>query len=825
MRRKGFALAPEIAAIYQNNISPDGGRIFDMIFGLTYSDALRNRQGIKHRPHQTRGKVYPLMITTAAKLSFTVSLFLVVFTFGCSAQQTEEQALASLREMTRDGKLPPESVVADIESRFAGKRTGALAKLLHARIRFENNDFAGAAALLSTDVFAKRTHVADQAMWLRGKALQAAGNHTDAIKVLMGLIKDYPESIRARDAKLLAAASMIQGGAATNVPGFLIEMSEKNDPDALLLTAKGYETQGNSQPQAVRYYRKAYFFGAGTAVAKEAEAKLIAFGETLSPMLDDEYVARGDKLFAARNYKDAAVAYTDLAASFPRVVTPEIQQRRITALAMSGRMAEAATILNSLPESSRIREEGYRQLVLGYAKAKLWPDARRTADEMRQKFPGGTLVAKTLIDAGLAARDAKNRTDEGYFLNTAVAAYPNAIEVAQAQFETAWFQHEGGNFALASQMFIDHLARYADKDTTNRGKAGYWAARDAERSGKTAEACTLYDGVTYRYGSNWYGYLALGRLTTLKNQGNCRGGGASDPQIAKAVANLRVVTVAAETSTAKELARVDKSDDLSTIGLFDWAIDELLEAKKTANNSPKINMALARYYRLKGDNTTAFVALAKSYPDYAQMMPEEMGREEWEVFYPLINWNDIKLWAGNRGLDRYQVAGLIRQESVFNPRARSGAQAYGLMQLLLPTARAVARKYGSTSPGSAEDLYNPALNIELGTAYLKDQLDKFGRIEYVAVAYNAGPGRVGPWRATLPAEMDEFVEAIPFKETKAYVQGVIRNAAQYRRLYDDNGNFRPNVGTRPLRGEIDTKPREQFTAENPEVVVDDAGGE
>ncbi|MBK8305427.1 MAG: transglycosylase SLT domain-containing protein [Chloracidobacterium sp.] len=147
------------------------------------------------------------------------------------------------------------------------------------------------------------------------------------------------------------------------------------------------------------------------------------------------------------------------------------------------------------------------------------------------------------------------------------------------------------------------------------------------------------------------------------------------------------------------------------------------------------------------------------------------------------------------------------------------------MQLLLPTARVVAKKYGLDSPATAEDLFNPALNIELGTAYLKDQFAKFGRVEYVAIAYNAGPGRVGPWRATLPPEIDEFVEEIPFKETKAYVQGIIRNSAQYRRLYDDNGNFRSNVGTKPLRGEIDTKTREQFTAEFPEIQVDDTDGE
>ena len=220
----------------------------------------------------------------------------------------------------------------------------------------------------------------------------------------------------------------------------------------------------------------------------------------------------------------------------------------------------------------------------------------------------------------------------------------------------------------------------------------------------------------------------------------------------------------------------------------------------------------------------ALLALAISYPDYSQMFPEEMGREEWEIFYPHVAWDQIKAWAKQRDLDLYQVAGLIRQESVFNPRAASHANAYGLMQLILPTARSVARKYGSNATISVGSLFQPALNIELGTAYMRDQLDKFGRIEYMAVAYNAGPGRVPQWRATLPTEMDEFVEAIPFKETKGYVQGVIRNSAQYRRLYDENGNFKPNVGTRPLRGEIDSKPREQFTAENPEIVIDRSGG-
>jgi soluble lytic murein transglycosylase len=97
-----------------------------------------------------------------------------------------------------------------------------------------------------------------------------------------------------------------------------------------------------------------------------------------------------------------------------------------------------------------------------------------------------------------------------------------------------------------------------------------------------------------------------------------------------------------------------------------------------------------------------------------------------------------------------------------------------------------------------ESLFEPRLNIQLGTAYLRDQLDKYGRIEYVAAAYNAGPNRVEQWRSTLPLELDEWAEAVPFRETRLYIQGVVRNTLQYKRLYDDNGQFRAEVGARAI---------------------------
>jgi soluble lytic murein transglycosylase len=120
------------------------------------------------------------------------------------------------------------------------------------------------------------------------------------------------------------------------------------------------------------------------------------------------------------------------------------------------------------------------------------------------------------------------------------------------------------------------------------------------------------------------------------------------------------------------------------------------------------------------------------------------------------------------------------------------------MQVLVPTARLTARKQGVERTITAESLYEPRLNIQIGTAYFREQIDRFGRIEYVAAAYNAGPFRVPRWQASLPSEIDEWVEAIPFSETRSYVQGVVRNRLQYQRLYDGNGKFRPEVGSRAV---------------------------
>jgi peptidoglycan lytic transglycosylase len=313
-----------------------------------------------------------------------------------------------------------------------------------------------------------------------------------------------------------------------------------------------------------------------------------------------------------------------------------------------------------------------------------------------------------------------------------------------------------------------------------------------------AEARALYAGMLGRYDANWYGYLAKQRLDVLARNNGAQKEFPADSTIGHAVANLQTVTVAEETAGPEADAVITRAAQLSNIGLDDWALEEVTRISEGAPFSPRLNLAIAKIYRNDEDNVRALNVLKKSYPDYSQMKPEELTRDEWDVFYPLGYWDIIAQESKARNLDPYQVAGLIRQETVFNPRSRSGASAYGLMQVLVPTGRLTAKKYGVDRAITADSLYEPRLNIQLGTAYLKDQIDKFGRIEYVAAAYNAGPMRVPQWRATLPSEMDEWAEAVPFKETRMYIQGVVRNRLQYQRLYDASGKFRAEVGSRPV---------------------------
>jgi soluble lytic murein transglycosylase len=162
----------------------------------------------------------------------------------------------------------------------------------------------------------------------------------------------------------------------------------------------------------------------------------------------------------------------------------------------------------------------------------------------------------------------------------------------------------------------------------------------------------------------------------------------------------------------------------------------------------------------------------------------------YELRFPLHHDATIRREAAKNNLDPAWIAAEIRAESVFNPNARSAANAMGLMQVLPGTGMAVARQIG-VPWGGAQSLYDPDTNIVLGSAYLRQLLDKYGGQPYFAIAgYNAGPAPLARWQSQRPGmDPDFWIETISYKETREYVARVLAFSTVYDwRL---NGNALP----------------------------------
>src|SRR5574341_87205 len=465
-------------------------------------------------------RVVFFLMSLSTVIAIVAPLFLIT---SCqSLQQTPQELKAreTLRSMTRGGVLPAEDVVARLEKDFPRTTAGSLAKMVHARIKLKANDYAGAATLLDSRNFSDFTNIGDYAVWMRGNALEQANRRVEARAAYEKLARDFPSSLRARDALIRVAQILMQDGQAAAVPTMLKPLLAKDDATALLLAAKAYE-QTNDSTRALANYRRVYFFAPAWAEASEAANAIARSGSSTAPGTAEEALARAEKLFAAKRYGDASDAYSSLFAGAPVSATPELAARRIIAAANARKFAEATTALSSAPSATgEARAEAMFNLALAYARAKQWTQARMSADDLRKQFPTSVWAMRAFVQSGQRAEEAKNDVDASYFYRVAVNFFATNPEVTPAHFYLAWQAHDAKNFNESSRLLTEHLAVYAGNNTDFRGKAAYWAARDSERAGKLAEARAIYQGLLGRYDANWYGYLAQQRLDDMKRSGN-----------------------------------------------------------------------------------------------------------------------------------------------------------------------------------------------------------------------------------------------------------------------------------------------------------------
>jgi soluble lytic murein transglycosylase len=369
-----------------------------------------------------------------------------------------------------------------------------------------------------------------------------------------------------------------------------------------------------------------------------------------------------------------------------------------------------------------------------------------------------------------------NRPDDYVPLfRTIYEDFPGAPGAAGAHWKVtfqAWMRNQPDVAALLRE----HIQNYPRHATA--GASIYILGRAYERSQDIGSARACYQRLADALENHYYAIQARSRLRAPEIAS-----AAPSADTAQFLSSIPLAAAAPVPSnpTLPTSQRIARARLLRSAGLTDLADSELRFGAR--NDCQPALIAIEA-----GESAEAphrGLHLMKGFsPDYLNLPVASAPRLFWELLFPLPYKSDLMRNALDRNLDPYLIVGLIRQESEFDPQAVSRARAYGLTQVRPVTGREFARRAG-VAGFTSRMLSQPLPNLKIGCEIFKSMLAAHGgSLEQTLAAYNAGPARVSEWMTWANyREPAEFVESIPFTETRDYVQAVIRNAAMYRRLY------------------------------------------
>lgn len=738
------------------------------------------------------------LLTNAQRRSAIIVLPLLTFalitpmTVSCQRSAANpDSGIEELRGLVRSASgRPAVNDLTRIESRYPRTRTAALARFLRGYLYYGAQNYQAAVEALDGQAISATTSLGDYAFFYRAESEAASDGKSAARRDYGTVYAKYPDSLKVRDARLRAAEMAVALGDSASAIKDLARMVETNDADASYITGQAHEAMGKID-RAVESYRRIYYELPATSASVQAEARLAALNASPkdNPGSFREERSRADALFEARQYAEAAAAYDQLIARFPEADRiDEIQLRRGVSLLNSKQTVQAVTALARVSDRSpELRAEAMFHQADALRRVNRSAESSVVVDRLLGQYSKTHWASEALYSLAAYLNKQERETEAAGRYRQLLASFPKSQYAPEASYNLGLFAYKSKSYADAARTLEQHLASYRYPDTKFIGEACLWAAKSEERLGHKSRALALYDLVNERYRYGYHGYVAGLRSAALRKAEPSLTPEQTRPgsELESIRANVTYIEPIQETADGSESVRIAKANDLEVIGLDEIAVRELNRALEAAPASPKINLRLAGLYSRRGENFQATLVLRKGYPDLYSYRESDVPREAWEIFFPMVAWSAIKEEAKRYGIDPYIAAGLIRQESVFNPNAISRVGARGLMQVMPATGQVVSKRQGIGTI-TAADLYNPVLNIKLGMNYLAQVIGQFGRIEYAAAAYNAGPSRAQRWIAERGSmDIEDWIESIPFSETRGYVQGVLRYAANYRRLYKE----------------------------------------
>lgn len=374
---------------------------------------------------------------------------------------------------------------------------------------------------------------------------------------------------------------------------------------------------------------------------------------------------------------------------------------------------------------------------------------------MPSRFPRDTSSASALLLLSDLATDEGRDSDARSTLLGVVRQFPSSRAAGVARFRAGMIALISGN-ARSAASEMDSLVKRAP-ESGEALAAGYWAGKAYAELRDTLHARQRWRAVMAKDPLNYYGVMSAKKLDTVV---------IAPDRTANAYPAVPAVDSAIDRVAVLKDVGMDTEAELENSRLF-----------KTAASSPQLLLAIAHAFA-GTDQAERSIALGKKALDQTGRTPQSL-----RLYFPVVERETLVSSSKENGLDPILVASLIRQESQWNPRATSGANARGLMQLLPSVGKTVAASQALRSWDPAI-LYQPQINIQLGTAHLGGLMRRYPNVVRALAAYNAGDARVAKWGGKRGAEDPEiFTERIPFVETRDYVRIILRNRAYYEALY------------------------------------------
>jgi soluble lytic murein transglycosylase len=688
-------------------------------------------------------------------------------------------ASASLRPMAQqllqDRSLQAYAGVEAYARAHAKEDAGALAWLVVGYAHVLDRNFAQAIDPLNR----AKVHAGDLGDYVDyylGTSYLQTGHTAEALATLADFAKTHPDSLLVRDAHVSYAGVLLAEGQAAEAATLLEQDRLPVRSDLELTLGRAYAAAGQNA-KAAETLANIYYTMPASADADAAYLELKKLPGVPPPTFT-QIKTRADGLMSRHRYAEAADEYRTLVNEAGADLRPSIQLSLAEALHHATKNRDAKLVLALLTgEGGEIN--AHRLYLLGQIDfASNDNDAfYRTVDELRQAAPTSPWLEQALLSAAnlhLVHHEYDQALDA---FREAQVRFPNGPRASYVHWKAAWLTLRQGRNEEAEKAFEEQISLYPTGSETPA--ALYWRARLAEEDNQPLMARAFYQKLSDRYRNFYYAELGRQRLEHLP--------GAADATTTFALLDrvppLDISGKVADSEPPSDELHVQKAELLGNGGLVDFAVRELQAAAAAVGGSwgPA---ETAQLYDETGHYDQAIEVMKHSAPNYFALDIPDLPRKYWEALFPRAYWTDLKRSAAANGLDPYLIASLIRQESEFNPNAVSRANAVGLMQLLPKTGKLVAKEV-KLKRYTASQLYTPAVNLELGTRYFRGMVDKFGGSpEYALAAYNAGSDRVEDWlNQGKYRDPQEFVESIPFTETREYVQAILRNASVYKQLY------------------------------------------